>query len=632
MCGICGFFSSDANKLPETSTLKSMVAALRHRGPDATGVVRDQHCGMGHARLSIIDLEGGDQPIFNEDRTVSVILNGEIYNFAELREWLLQRGHVFRTRSDTEVIAHLWEEEQERCVDRLRGMFAFVVYDSQRQVLFGARDRFGQKPLYYHFEQGLFTFASEIKSLLMQPSVATEIDVQALDEFLFYQFVPHPRTMLRGVSQLPPGHTFRLQHGKLELRRYWDLQFEPDENSSDEAHYQRIEAALRDAVSSHMVSDVPVGVFLSGGIDSSLVAALAQQSASQPLRTFSIAFSDSKYDESQYALLASQHIGTEHQVFRFEPSDVIERLEQQMRIFDQPLADSAALPLMMLSRHTASEVKVVLTGDGGDEMFAGYNKYRQAAGRQNWFERWDQRFPRLFNASRLAQCQTDRLGLRKLRSRLAYRCLPAAECSYFKRFWEGWDRQQLYQPQVVDLLGTFRAIDARVPRPEQPLNSLNQMLSIDHAGYLPDDLLLKSDYATMAHGLEARAPLLDHHLAIEAGRLPTHLKATPQRTKVVLRDIARDMLPEELIERPKHGFSVPLKNWFRKELQAWLRTTLLDESQTVPSYFRPETVKTVLDQHAAGNKNHAQKIYTLLVFELWHRNYLGRSQSRDRAA
>jgi asparagine synthase (glutamine-hydrolysing) len=587
---------------------------------------------MGHARLSIIDLEGGDQPIFNEDRSVSVILNGEIYNFVELRAWLLARGHVFRTRSDTEVIAHLWEEEQERCVHRLRGMFAFVVHDRKRRVLFGARDRFGQKPLFYHFEQGLFTFASEIKSLLMQPSVSREIDFQALDEFLFYQFVPHPRTMLRDVVQLAPGCSFRVQHGKLDVCRYWDLSFTPDTTQSDASHQQRIEASLRDSVRSHMVSDVPVGVFLSGGIDSSLVAALAQEHTSDPLRTFSIAFSDTKYDESQYARLASQHIGSDHQVYRFEPTDVAGRLEQQMQVFDQPLADSAALPLMMLSQHTSREVKVVLTGDGGDEMFAGYNKYRQAAGQQHWIGLWDRRFPKLFSSSRLARCQSDRLRLRKLRSRLAHRCLPASECSYFKRFWEGWDRRQLYQPHVADRVGSFRAIDVRVPRSAARLDPLNQMLAIDHAGYLPDDLLLKSDYATMAYGLEARAPLLDHHLAIEAARLPTHLKATPKRTKVVLRNIAHDLLPRQLIERPKHGFSVPLKSWFRNELQSWLRRTLLDDSHTVPSYFRPETVRNVLDQHAAGHKNHAQKIYTLLVFELWHRNYLERSHSRDRAA
>lgn len=609
-----------------------MVDALKHRGPDARGMLCDERCGMGHARLSIIDLQGGDQPIFNEDRSVSVILNGEIYNFVELREWLQGRGHVFRTRSDTEVIVHLWEEEQERCVDRLRGMFAFVVYDRDRDVLFAARDRFGQKPLFYHFQQGVFTFASEIKSLLMQPSISAEIDLQALDEFLFYQFVPHPRTMLRGVAQLPPGCSLRVEQGRLDVRRYWELPFEPDEDSSDGQHQQNIELALRDAVGSHMVSDVPVGVFLSGGIDSSLVAAVAQDLATQPLHTFSIAFDDSKYDESQYAQLASRHIGSEHRVYRFESDDVVGRLENQMRVFDQPLADSAALPLMLLSQQTAREVKVVLTGDGGDEMFAGYNKYRQATGRPHWLQRWDRRYPNLFSSSRLARCGRDRLRLRKLRSRLANRCLPAAECSYFKRFWEGWERHQLYQPDVVQQVGRFAAIDARLPAVGPQMAELNQMLRIDHAGYLPDDLLLKSDYSTMAYGLEARAPLLDHRLAIAAARLPTHLKATRQRTKVVLRDIARKWLPADLIERPKHGFSVPLKHWFRHELQDWLQRTLIEESQTVPRYFRSETVRAVLEQHAAGRRNHAQKIYTLLVFELWHRNYLGQTLCRGRAA
>ncbi len=623
MCGICGAFSTDATAPLTQERLSAMVEALSHRGPDDHGTYLRDNCALGQTRLSIIDVAGGHQPLFNEDGTVAVIFNGEIYNFAELRQSLLQKGHTFQTRSDTEVIVHLWEEEGTRCVERLRGMFAFVLHDRRRNVLFGARDRFGQKPLFYHWRNGTFAFASEIKALLKLPNVSRDLDLKALDQFLFYQFVPHPRTLFEGISQLPPAHTFLIEQGELHLRRYWEQSFEPQPHVDDREHLERIEESLADAVTSHLVSDVPVGIFLSGGIDSSLIAALAARQSAQPLQSFSISFPEERYDESQYARLASEAFGTDHHDFRFEPGDIKSRLVGLAQTFDQPIADRAALPLLLLSEQTARKVKVVLTGDGGDELFAGYEKYRAAAPAPKWIRRVDAMWSQLFSQKELARCSADRLRLRKLRSRAARRYLPETASTYFKHFWEGWERHRLYRGEVAEKLEQgFESIGNGVDPTGQTLDPLNRMLRIDSLGYLPDDLLLKTDLATMAYGLESRAPLLDHQLAATAARLPLHLKATPQESKVALRRIATRLLPEQLVSRPKRGFGVPLKQWFRNELRGWVRECLVDDSTAMPIYFQRQEIESTLGEHESGRRNHASKIYSLLVFELWYRHYM----------
>jgi asparagine synthase (glutamine-hydrolysing) len=660
VCGICGCFAAGDAPPIAAEILERMTAALAHRGPDGRGVHIDGPCGLGHARLSIIDLAGGRQPILNEDGSVAVVCNGEIYNFETLRTELLQRGHRFRTKSDSEVLVHLWEDKGPACVERLRGMFAFAIYDRNRRLLFGARDRFGQKPLFYHWDGRTFAFASEIKGLLPLPHLERRLDAAALDQFLFYQFVPHPRTMFEGVRSLPPGCTFLVEAGvedaaphacpsptgkgvnarfprdgavnaaRMTIARYWELRFEPARDSEngrgDVEHLERVETGLDDAVASHLVSDVPVGLFLSGGIDSSLIAAFAAKHSGRPLKTFSIAFPEAGYDESPFARMAAAHVGSEHREFCFEPEHVIERLEKLAVTFDQPLADRAAMPLQMLAEQTAAEVKVVLTGDGGDELFAGYDKYRRAARGPHWGGWFERRFASAFSSSRLARCEADPLGVRKLRSRLARQLVPEQECSYFKHYWEGWDRRRLYSPEFAEQVGReFEALDARLADDGDNtarLDPLNRMLRIDNAGYLPDDLLLKTDFSTMAFGLEARAPLLDHHLAEVAARLPVHLKATRQETKVALRRMSEKRLPPELVKRPKRGFAVPIRRWLQHELRDWTRDRLLTSSTTVPRYFRRDTVETILNEHAAGKRNHASKIYSLLVFELWHRKYL----------
>lgn len=635
MCGISGYVRLNGSPV-DHDTIERMVVALKHRGPDAQTVFLDGPVGFGHARLSIIDLAGGDQPLFNEDRSISVICNGEIYNYRELTARLKQRGHQFRTGSDCEVLAHLWEESGTAMLDELRGMFAFVLYDRNQQIVFGARDRFGQKPLYYHQSHDGFSFASEIKGLLVLPEVSRDLDPLALDQFLFHQYVPQPRTLFQGIKKLAAGCCFELKlplaptnsqtaatrNGSSPLRiwQYWKPTFDPDESLSTAEHLDRVEAAVVDAVKSHLVSDVPVGVFLSGGIDSSLITAIATKFTTERLQSFSISFPGSVLDEGQYAREVADALGTEHRDFPFAASEMRELLIQAATLFDQPLADTAVLPLMALSRHAAKHVKVVLTGDGGDEVFAGYRKYRRMAKIPGRFAWLSQMSSLLFPMHQLAACYPDRLGLRRMRARLAMVLAPATRSEYHRQGWEGWERFSLYQPNLShEIAGRFAPLQS-ANEIEGTLSPLNTALRLDQGTVLADRLLLKGDCATMAYGLEARAPLLDHHLADVAGRLPLSLKVTPKITKVALRDVASRYLPASIIARPKKGFSIPLADWLRNDLREWVRSCLLDDSVTLGRCFQRPAIEQLLNEHQAG-KNHAERIHTLLMFELWCRVY-----------
>lgn len=624
MCGICGFLDFQGNLSDADAILRRMTGTLAHRGPDGVGVFSDGSAGLGHTRLSIIDLAGGDQPLFNEDGSVALVCNGEIYNYKDLRRRLSRKGHRFRTASDSEVVLHLWEEAGAGCVEELRGMFAFALYDSRKRVMFGARDRFGQKPFFYHGQGNIFSFASEIKALLTLPHIRPELNPAASDQFLFYGYIPHPNTLFKGVHQLPPAHFFQADQSGLKIERYWRNRFSPpDREQSDSEYLEQLKADVADAVRSHLVSDVPVGIFLSGGIDSSLVAALAAGTDSKPLKSFSIAYPGHRYDESRYARMASDLLGTEHHEFAYSPDHIETSIDNMVRIFDQPLADPAALPLSFLSEQASRHVKVVLTGDGGDELFAGYGKYREAE-KESALREWIiRRFPGLFSLRELARCAPDPFQLRRLRSRTALRLLPTSQCLYSKNGWEGWHRHRLYSEEFRNQLSdAFDPVTPDLSDGHGDATALKTMLRIDQNRYLPDDLLLKTDYSTMAYGLEARAPFLDHHLAVTAASLPDHLLADRNETKIALRRIASELLPRELVQRPKRGFSVPIKKWFREELKDWTAGLLLDGAATVPRYFRRDTVKAVLDAHASGRQNHTRKIFILVVFELWHRHYL----------
>ncbi len=662
MCGIAGYISRDDSPIAR-EPIERMVTALKHRGPDAQTVHLDGQVGLGHARLSIIDLAGGHQPLFNEDHSIAVVCNGEIYNYRELTKTLVSAGHQFRTGSDCEVLTHLWEESGPKMLDQLRGMFAFILYDRRQGIVFGARDRFGQKPLFYYEGPNHIAFASEIKGLLVLPEVSRDLDPLGLDQFLFHQFIPQPRTLFAGVKKLAAGCCFEIKllptvekssvaqtpqqssngtvhetraNGAMNLikksdphsgrasfviRRYWSPSFAPDETLSTSDHLAHVESGLIDAVESHMVADVPVGVFLSGGIDSSLITALAVRFNPEPLQTFSISFPGSEHDEAPFARSVAASLGTNHREFPFEPGDMRDVLTSAATLFDQPLADMAVLPLMALSQAASEYVKVVLTGDGGDELFAGYRKYKRMAsipGRFQWLSRIS---TQLFPVHQLAACRPDPTGLRKIQTRLAMAIAPQCRSEYQRQSWEGWERFSLYQPgfaqTVVDRFESRNSSDDSV---EHTLSPLNEALKRDQGTVLADRLLLKGDYATMAYGLESRAPLLDHQLAQIAGALPLHLKATPKTTKVALREIAKRYLPDEIINRRKKGFSMPIDRWFRTDLKSWVRSCLIDDSTSLPRYFQRSAVERLLSEHAAG-KNHSARIHSLLTFELWCRAY-----------
>jgi asparagine synthase (glutamine-hydrolysing) len=660
MCGIAGYIRRDDSPI-ERDPIERMVTALKHRGPDAQTVHIDGQVGLGHARLSIIDLAGGHQPLFNEDRSIAVVCNGEIYNYRELRKNLISAGHLFRTGSDCEVLTHLWEESGPKMLDQLRGMFAFILYDRKQGIVFGARDRFGQKPLFYYEGADHVAFASEIKGLLVLPEVLRELDPLGLDQFLFHQFIPQPRTLFAGVKKLAAGSCFEIkllptgkkssfvetpnqsinqatyetQNGLFEkhqpqplssrasfvVRSYWSPSFAPDETLSTPDHLARVEAGLIDAIESHMIADVPVGVFLSGGIDSSLITAMAVKFNPEPLNTFSISFPGSEHDEAPFARSVAASLGTNHHEFPFEPADMRQVLTSAATLFDQPLADMAVLPLMALSQAASEYVKVVLTGDGGDELFAGYRKYKRMTsipGRFQWLSRISSQ---LFPMHQLAACCPDPIGLRKFQTRLAMVIAPQCRTEYQRQSWEGWERFSLYQTEFAQkAINRFEALLPSDDSDEQRLSPLNQALKRDQGTVLADRLLLKGDYATMAYGLESRAPLLDHKLAAIAGALPLHLKATPDKTKVALREIARRYLPEEIINRRKKGFSMPIDRWFRTDLKSWVRSCLIDDSVSLPRYFQRTAIERLLSEHAAG-KNHSARIHTLLTFELWSRAY-----------
>ncbi len=640
MCGIAGIVDTrNGLSFDDIACRDRMVTALAHRGPDGRGRHDRGPVALGHARLSIIGLESGAQPLSNEDGSVVVVANGEIYNHAELRRDLVASGHRFSTESDCEVLVHLWEELGPGCVDRLEGMFAFVIFDHRKEILFGARDRFGQKPLFYSHHDGRLTFASEIKALLACPWVSSQIDHLALDQFLFYQFVPPPRTMIEGVDQLRPGHWMKFESGRFDTGCYWPSQRqwvgeEQQVEFATDLPEDRFGMAVSRAVASHLISDVPVGVFLSGGIDSSLVAMLAARHSAEPLQSFSIGFPGTRYDETPFAMLASRAAGTHHRVFNFQSSDVPGQLAEAAEVFDQPVADKAILPLMALSREASQFVKVVLTGDGGDEINAGYEKYRRVAAAQRW-QRWlARRLSGWLNTGELARHAADPIGWRRMKSRLALKLSPEEAGRYFKGFWEGWWRQRLYTDQVRESIGSASPAEWSIQLPDWPNSEVDPLARLarwDRAGSLAGDLLIKTDYATMAYGLEARAPLLDHRLTAVADRLPRHRWATVDQTKVALREIASELLPAELVERPKRGFGLPLKKWLQTDLADWTRELLLDSPVTAGELFEASTIETILDEHTSGHRNHTGRIYTLIVFELWHRCHVaGASTSLPR--
>jgi asparagine synthase (glutamine-hydrolysing) len=606
MCGISGLFHYDRRRAVDVHTLRRMRDVTSHRGPNDHGEYVSTNVGLSFNRLSIIDLSGGHQPMSNEDGTVWIVFNGEIYNFPELRKELISVGHVFRTVSDTETIVHAWEEYGEECVGKLRGMFALVIWDERRQILFGARDRLGIKPFYYYADEGRFAFASEIKSLIELPDIPREVDPAALGEFLRRRYVIAPHTMFRDIHKLQPGHTIRVTPGGYRVNRYWDLPLGCDSRISETEAVERLDSLLDDCVRSHLVADVPLGAFLSGGLDSSCIVGLMSRMGAE-VKTFSIGY-DSPESELDYARIVSQHFHTKHHELRLSPVAFRDILPKIVWHMDEPVGDSAAIPLYFLSEFARQNVTVVLSGEGSDEIFAGYEIYSRMLD----FERYN-RLPFAGVAGKLlGGC----LGDNKLRKYAEVLGHPIE------------DRYSgvggLFSPRQATELSFGQSLShnggtAAYERCRN-VDTLRRMSYVDINGWLADDLLVKADRMTMAHSLELRVPFLDHHLVEFAATLPGNLKIRKGAGKYLLKKWATPLLPREIIERRKAGFPVPTRSWFRAELAGYAREVLLARNGPSSEFFSAQAVETLLTAHQREDRS--DQIFSLLVFDSWHRQYI----------
>ncbi len=621
MCGIAGTVSTDR---PDLRLVRGMCETIVHRGPDGAGFHEDANAALGMRRLAIIDVLGGQQPVYGCDRAVVAVFNGELYNFAELRAHLRTRGHRLAGDGDTECLVHLYEEYGDDLVHHLRGMFAFAIWDAGKRRLLLARDRVGKKPLYWRADAGSIRFASELKALVRDPAVPRELDLTALDRYLTYKYVPAPLSIYTGLSKLPPAHVLTWQDGTATVRRYWRLDAAPRTvaGSLDDAA-ARLRELLLEATRIRMVSERPLGAFLSGGIDSSAVVAAMARHSREPVKTFCIGFDDDRYDERVHARAVAEHCGTEHHELVVTPSalDVLPSLAWH---FDEPFADASAIPSFYVARLSRQRVTVVLTGDGGDESFGGYPRYALMAGRAGLPVPAPARPVLRGVGSALAGLLPARSAAR--RAARGVELLGAPMARRYARFMSPFTIAQKHSLYTDGLRAHLAGSD--------PLDLIDEAYAASHADtvtgrvidvdvntYLPGDLLVKADITTMANSLEARSPLLDHVLMEWAAGLPLSYKVRGGRTKYLLRHAVAPWLPAELAGRPKKGFSVPLARWLRTDLRDLAHDLLTDRTARSRGLFRPPAVAELLRQHAAGI-DHASRLWALMQFELWHRMFV----------
>ena len=620
MCGIAGTVASRGPV--DRGQIERICALQQHRGPDSRGVHLGDGVGLGIQRLRIIDLETGDQPIYNEDRSISVVLNGEIYNYRELRESLRRRGHVFKTESDTEVIVHLYEERGPELVETLAGMFAFALWDSKRRRLVLARDRVGKKPLHYFERNGTLSFASELRALMADREAPREIDPSSLDEFLAFGYISAPNTIWRGVRKLPPGHTMVWEGGRSHVERWWRLDYAAKLTGSPEELAEELRRRVADAVRRRMIADVPLGAFLSGGIDSSIVISEMAAQSTEPVKTFSIGFTHDRFNELPRARLIAERFATDHTEFTVE-ADAVDLLPKLARHYGEPYADSSAIPSFHLAELTRQQVTVALNGDGGDESFAGYPRHLANA-RSGWLDGVPRRARSGMDAlGGLVLRPADRLGraghARRLLTGLAQDS-PDRYASHVGIFSTD-ERAALLAPEVRAAVERGRAASV-IRRPWDSATGhdrLDQVLQVDVETYLPGDLLTKVDIATMAYSLEARSPLLDHDVMEFAAALPARLKTHRLQKKWFLRQAYRGILPDQTLDAPKRGFGVPIGSWFRDELRDWVRETLGGLDASLGELVRPGQVDRIVRSHQAEHSDHSAQIWALLCLQAWQR-------------
>ncbi len=627
MCGIAGMVYTDPGHPVDRALLRRMTDTMVHRGPDAEGFHIGLGVGLGHRRLSIIDLATGDQPVFNEDRTVAVVFNGEIYNFQELRAGLEARGHRFATRTDTEAIVHAYEEYGEGCVERFRGMFAFAVWDERARRLLLARDRVGKKPLYYRYDREGLSFASELKALLRDPGVKRVVDPEALDDFLSFGAVPAPRTIYAGAEKLRPAHYLVWEDGRIRSAEYWDLRFGDRSRRSETEYLDEFESIFSEAVGLRMISDVPLGAFLSGGVDSTAVVAAMARHSDRPVVTTSAGFMERNYNELNHAKLVAKTMETDHHEVMVQPraAEILPRLTWHL---DEPFADSSAVPTFYVSKAARERVTVALSGDGGDEAFAGYSwryglnllEFRV----RRWIPPWIRHT--VLRPISDAWPKGDQLP-RPLRWKFFLRNLSLSpERAYFhdmslftpadKEGLLSWDFRRALNG--YDSCAHFERHFNRV----QGLDHLSRILYLDTKTYLTNDILVKVDRMSMANSLEVRSPLLDHRVMEFAAALPPSMKYRGVTSKYLLKRHLTGRVPPSVFQRPKMGFSIPLAAWLRGELREMAEDLLFSERSMVRGYFVPEFVRGLWASHQAGRRNHSHHLWALMVLELWHRLFV----------
>jgi asparagine synthase (glutamine-hydrolysing) len=627
MCGICGVAGGDPSESQEL--VGRMCDAMVHRGPDDEGGIQLDGVTLGSRRLSIIDIEGGHQPIHNEDSTVWVVQNGEIYNHLDLRKLLEAAGHEFTTQSDTEVLAHGYEEWGESMVERLNGMFAFAVLDRRRHRVFLARDRMGIKPLHYAVDGKRLVFASELKCLLCDPALRRDIDPVALDEYLALEFVPSPRSIVRGISKLPPAHTLEwwLGSGIHRLHRYWSPTLEEENGSrgrSIDEECEELRTVLRESVRKELISDVPLGVFLSGGIDSSAVTAMMSQLGTD-VKSFSVGFAERSFDESRYARQVAQHLGTDHHELTLEPSMLLDLIPRLPTLLDEPLGDASIIPTYLLSAFTRRHVKVALGGDGGDELFAGYPTVQahRLAGYYN-------RAPRLLRKG-LIEPVVGRLPVSRANLSFDFRAKrfvsgAAHPVHERHRRWMGSftaeERMALLSSDVRGRLAAGGHVKLAELDGAEVRDPINQVLLMDMRLYLENDILVKLDRASMMASLEGRVPLLNNDFVEYATRLPLTMKLRGLRSKFLLKRALRGVLPDSILNRPKKGFGIPVADWFRGPLKEQMLSVLSPERIARKGFFDGAAVAALVGDHLSGRRDNRKQLWTLFVFELWHDGYV----------
>ncbi|MFK7924897.1 MAG: asparagine synthase (glutamine-hydrolyzing) [Bacteroidia bacterium] len=621
MCGISGIFYADQDRPVQIHELKNMTTSMIHRGPDDEGFFQDRNVGFGFRRLSIIDLSTGHQPLANEDDSVWIVFNGEVYNFPELRERMMAKGHQFKTGTDTETIVHLYEEYGPDCVNHLRGMFAFVIWDKRKRKMFCARDRFGIKPFFFHLSGERFVFGSEIKTVLAAGGFDRQVNLQALDSYFTYKYITGEHTIFQEVQKLLPGHRMELtlKDGRWDVKEdaYWQIQFAPDYSLSEQDWCEQIEAELSAAVKMRMIADVPLGAFLSGGVDSSSVVALMAQNSANPIKTFSIGFKEKAFNELPYAREVAKLYGTEHHEQIIEPES-ISLLPKLIQSYDEPYADSSAIPTYYVSKFAREYVTVVLSGDGGDELFAGYNSYPKLS-KLHKYNRMPAAFNRHFwgGVNRMLPDTVKGKGLSY------YLSLDRQTVGAHYALWQRPERQQLYKgalwDQVKGQLGEEYKLS--LLRASNTKDYLSRMQELDMQTYMVDDILTKVDRASMLNSLEARVPILDHKVAELSFRIPPSMKLKQGQKKYILREAMRKHLPSSILDHKKQGFSVPLGAWFKDSLKEYMNDRLLSSNSNLSEYLNQDYIRQIVDAHQNGMRDLNGKIWSLVVMDAWLEQY-----------